>query len=657
MWSGAIPSQARADEDLTALTSKALSFAPRQGVDYKKVTPAEAAKCSGKYEKRAGVEGFLVVDSEGVPLRWLADLNGDKKVDQWCYFLNGVEVYREMDTDFNRTADEYRWMGTAGMRWGVDSNEDGEIDRWKVISAEEITLEVVEAVRTQDASRFARLLVNADDLQTLGLGDEKKQQLEQRVTEAARSFTDFAKTQRMIGKETKWSNFGAEKPGLVPAGTDGSTNDVIAYENAVAIIDDSSGKPQQLLVGTIVQVGNTWKLADAPQAVESDATMKTGFFFSSSDSRRNAYVSNDSSAMQELVENLDKIDVKLTRASGDERVQLNADRADILEKLIRQAESADEVRDWIHQFADTVGAAAQAGDYPQGVDRLRDLATKLQSMNRGQDHLDYVAFRVIQSEYYCDLAGKDPNYAKVQEDYLKNLEQFVQNYPESNDAAEAMVQIGLQSELAGDLNAARKWYSQSAERFASLPYGKKAAGAFRRLNLEGQEFPLVGTTVDGKKFDLKQYRNQIVVIHCWASWCGPCKADMNKLRELQEKYAKTRGFNIVGINFDETREKANDFLKAEKSYRWAQLYDENGMESELATRLGAISLPITIVVDGNGKVISSSTHFSTSVEEMIAMKLEPPTPAPTKEKAPPATTKAQAGKPPATSQRPNGSRK
>src|SRR5690606_18454097 len=58
---------------------------------------------------------------------------------------------------------------------------------------------------------------------------------------------------------------GASRPGLVPSGTDGSTKDLILYENVAALVDNQ-GKPEQLYLGTMVQVGSTWKLLGLPQS-------------------------------------------------------------------------------------------------------------------------------------------------------------------------------------------------------------------------------------------------------------------------------------------------------------------------------------------------------------------------------------------------------
>ena len=75
----------------------------------------------------------------GVILRKFVDTNDDNIVDQWSYYKDGLEVYRDIDSNFNGKADQYRWFHTGGSRWGIDTKEDGTIDYWKSISAEEVT--------------------------------------------------------------------------------------------------------------------------------------------------------------------------------------------------------------------------------------------------------------------------------------------------------------------------------------------------------------------------------------------------------------------------------------------------------------------------------------------------------------------------------------
>jgi hypothetical protein len=101
----------------------ALKLVPVQRyVDFDRPTAEEAAKCIVDVETVGGITGWVVRTDSGQTLRRFLDTNGDNKVDQWCYFKDGIEIYRDVDGDFNNKADQYRWLGTAGTRWAVDAD-------------------------------------------------------------------------------------------------------------------------------------------------------------------------------------------------------------------------------------------------------------------------------------------------------------------------------------------------------------------------------------------------------------------------------------------------------------------------------------------------------------------------------------------------------
>jgi hypothetical protein len=103
----------------------ALKFMPVQrGVDFDQPTPEEAAKCKISTKKIDGHVGYIVESGDGVILRKFVDTNEDNFVDQWSYYKDGLEVYRDIDSNFNGKADQYRWFHTAGSRWGLDPKED-----------------------------------------------------------------------------------------------------------------------------------------------------------------------------------------------------------------------------------------------------------------------------------------------------------------------------------------------------------------------------------------------------------------------------------------------------------------------------------------------------------------------------------------------------
>ncbi len=602
--------------DGDAQVTTGLSYSPRQpNVVYEKVAAKEAANCKSKYETQNGIGGLLISNAEDQPLRRFLDTNGDRNVDQWCYYKDGIEVYRDIDSDFNGIADQYRWLGTSGTRWGIDANEDGKIDSWKYISAEEVTMEVVDAIKGKDEERFKRLLVSENEQKQLGLGDGKNEQLTERLNAARTGFGEFLRSQKIINQKSKWTHFSADKPGVVPAGTEGSTQDLTAYENVIAIVENDTTS-QQLMVGTLVQFEGSWRLADLPRIVsEGDVLAESGFFFTPGSTNRSIGVGiAGQPGMSPLLIKLEEVDNKL-RTPGPKSEELHEERANILNALIQQSRGTDDMGPWVSQFADSVSAAAQTGEYPGGFERLKKLESYLIQNQASKDLMAYVSYRTLTTEHAIRSSEKDADYNKIQRDLMKNLETFAETYPTSTEAADAMVQIALNLELAADEREAKVWYQRVADKFPDTNLGSKAAGAINRLSLEGRGFSISGKTLAGKPIDTKRdFAGAPVIIHFWATWCEPCKKDMEDYRKLQAKF---KNLQVVGINLDSDASVAEKFLKSDRSITWPQVHATDGFESELAIKYGVLSVPVTILVDGSGRVIKRTSHYSPEMTEAI----------------------------------------
>ncbi|MCA9107975.1 MAG: hypothetical protein KDA83_21365, partial [Planctomycetales bacterium] len=376
---------------------QALALKPIQvDVDYDIPTAESAAKCKIEAARDLG-SGWIVREETGQMLRRFLDTNNDKKLDQWSYFKDGIEVYRDVDANFNGKADQYRWLGTSGTRWGLDKNEDGVIDSWKVISPEETTAEVVAALREGDAGRFTRLLLTTAELAQLGVGKSLEADLASRIKAAEEGAAALVKSQKMVTGDSKWLQFGGTRPGVIPIGADGATKDLVAYDNAAAIVD-SAGKHSQVSIGTLVRLGDGWRLIDLPKSEAS-----AGFFYTSVDRAPDVIEgngSNLSSAMQSLIGELEKIDKQLTESSDSTSLaKLNQSRADVLEKIANQSTSNEERATWTRQFADSVSAAIQSGEYPDGVNRLKKTVEDLARDRETADLVPYVKFQYLSADY------------------------------------------------------------------------------------------------------------------------------------------------------------------------------------------------------------------------------------------------------------------
>ena len=596
----------------TPSVEQALKLMPVQpGVDYDRPSPEEAAKCKILAKKIDGHVGWIVEGPDGLTLRKFVDTNDDNVVDQWSYYKDGLEVYRDIDSNFNGKSDQYRWFHTGGSRWGLNPREDGVVESWKAISAEEVTAEVIAAIASHDSDRFARLVLTPAELKTLGLGKARAAGVAEKTAKATSDFRSMSTRQKLVGRDCTWVQFSANRPGVVPAGTDESTRDLRVYENVTALVEDG-GKQAQVLIGTLVQVGDAWRVIDLPQPLADgqNEASSVGFFFQPPTSRRNdaANVAAGNDAVQKLLVELEKIDRESDKATTPEQLSRHTDRrADLLEQLAAAAKSPDDRAMWVRQLADTIQAAVQAGTCPDGANRLRTLYEKLQKNPADKNLAACIKFRQLTAAFVLSMQAPKADGTKIQEEWLKTLEQYVSDYPTAVDAAEAMLQLAISQESAGQEDDAKKWYVRIVKDFPDSPAAKKASGAQNRLDCVGKTISLAGQSPLGSAVDLAKYRGKVVLIQYWATWSGPAKADMATLKELWNKYG--RSFTIIGVNLDNSVKDLSGYL-AENPLPWPQIYEEGGMDGRPANVLGILTVPTMILVDQQGKVVDRNVSIA-----------------------------------------------
>jgi thiol-disulfide isomerase/thioredoxin len=104
--------------------------------------------------------------------------------------------------------------------------------------------------------------------------------------------------------------------------------------------------------------------------------------------------------------------------------------------------------------------------------------------------------------------------------------------------------------------------------------------------------------LNGKSKKFSDFKGKPLLINVWASWCGPCRAEMDSLQRLANSYNGNE-FTVIGISTDDYRNNAMDFIEQ------TGITFENYLDSKLLLEnmLGANTIPLTILVDDQGRVL------------------------------------------------------
>lgn len=160
-------------------------------------------------------------------------------------------------------------------------------------------------------------------------------------------------------------------------------------------------------------------------------------------------------------------------------------------------------------------------------------------------------------------------------------------------------------------------FAKAKEIFEPLREGPKAREVKKALadlakvrSLEpvvGQPAPDINfRSLEGKMVNLSAFRGKVVLIDFWASWHGPSREAMPKLKEVYRNYGP-EGFEVIGVSLDRDERSLKRYLE-ENKIPWPQYYDGRHWDNYISKYYGVTEIPSTFLIDRGGKLARVNLH-------------------------------------------------
>lgn len=140
------------------------------------------------------------------------------------------------------------------------------------------------------------------------------------------------------------------------------------------------------------------------------------------------------------------------------------------------------------------------------------------------------------------------------------------------------------------------------------------SGFSNALSAEAPDFKLEGQQ---KQIKLSDYRGKVVYLDFWASWCLPCRNSFTWMNKMQSLYGK-KGFKVIAVNLDESREKADEFLKQIPA-KFDVAYDPLAKTAE---SYNLKAMPSSYIIDEKGNLIHANLGFHGKDEAKLEAKIK-----------------------------------
>ena len=206
--------------------------------------------------------------------------------------------------------------------------------------------------------------------------------------------------------------------------------------------------------------------------------------------------------------------------------------------------------------------------------------------------------------------------AAMLEEFEKGARALQKEFPDRKEVFEMLYAVAMRSEGPKAAALAKEIAASGAD----AQVKEAAAALLKKSERMGKPLDIKFTALDGRKVELAKLKGKVVLIDFWATWCGPCVAEIPHMKSAYEKL-HAKGFEIIGISLDDDKT-ALQALVRQKQLPWPQFFESEKDENRYAKEYGVSSIPAMWLVDKQGNLVDMNARdgLEKKVEKLLAEK-------------------------------------